>query len=189
MSIKIAKDGCGGLDIVFSGHNVGLARDDLIKLAAAALSLVPEFAEIGDNLLTQDNRFTDQPIFVVQEASELCVDPEIGGPGDEADRIVWVDDEGNEADGRRLKALEARYERDYTTEWKGWSRRVVGVIYKTEQPFFTEAAAKQYLKINGHNIKRPRIYATGSFRNAEFQLIRSLLMAVGKFAKEEVKNG
>lgn len=188
MSIKIAKDGCGGLDIVFSGHNVGLARDDLIKLAAAALSLIPEFAEIGENLLTQDNRLTDKPIFVVQEATEIYADGEILGPC-EHDRGAWFDGEGNGAEGRRLLALEARYERDHTTEWKGWRRCTVGTIYTTKQPFFTEAAAKQYLKINGHNIRRPRIYADGSYRNAEFQLIRSLLMAVGKFTKEEVKNG
>ncbi len=54
------------------------------------------------------------------------------------------------------------------------------------QPFLTEAGAKEYIRINGHNLGETRIYAEGSYRNAEWRFMRELILAL---APEEVSRG
>lgn len=49
------------------------------------------------------------------------------------------------------------------------------------QPFFTRTGAEEYLRINGHNLRgkeEARIYVEYAFRNAEWQAVRKLLMAM-----------
>lgn len=51
------------------------------------------------------------------------------------------------------------------------------------QPFFTRAGAEHYLEINGHNLRGPeplRIFVESAYRNAEWQAIRALLLALAK---------
>jgi hypothetical protein len=43
---------------------------------------------------------------------------------------------------------------------------------------FTEQGCKDYLARDGHNLKEPRIYAAGSYRNSEWQAVRNYLAAL-----------
>ncbi|EFD9738697.1 ead/Ea22-like family protein, partial [Escherichia coli] len=53
------------------------------------------FGIIGENIRTQDNRITSDPMFCVYQKREIVVDADY-----DHDRIVWVDEDGNEANKR-----------------------------------------------------------------------------------------
>lgn len=42
----------------------------------------------------------------------------------------------------------------------------------------TEQGCKDFIRVNGHNLNEPRIYAYGSYRNAEFIALRKWLMSL-----------
>ena len=44
------------------------------------------------------------------------------------------------------------------------------------QPFFTEQGAEDYLAINRHNLRLPRIYVKSAYRNVEWQYVRDELI-------------
>ena len=128
--------------------------------------------EIGRLIKTQDNRITDQPIFVVEESKLIITDPDYGYDAEE-----WVNMEGcdyetaSETKARRLDALAEDF-RD-TGKWKKF-------FYKETWEFltacFTESGCIDYLRLNGHRLGKTRIYAYGNFRNYEYQSIRKFLL-------------
>lgn len=139
-------------------------------------NIPPELRAIGELLRTQDNRVTDQPMFIVQEKRIVIgFDPDYS-QGDE-DIVWWIDDCQYFMGDELFEKMERAYEETsdipenwhrhgFTTEW----------VYVTA--CFTEQGCKDYLAKNGHNLKEPRIYADGSYRNAEFRLIRDWLMTL-----------
>lgn len=143
--------------------------------------------KIAQNLTTQDNRITADPIFYVQENQRIWgFDPHY------SENYVWIDDEGNDIGEEFYDDLDFLEENDYCDEEdviKCRERlRQYGVneencqkvyyidIWENVQPFFTEEEAQQYLKINGHNLKNPRIYVACAFRNEEWQLMREYII-------------
>lgn len=54
----------------------------------------------------------------------------------------------------------------------------MGMQYEYVTACFTEEGAQAYLSVNGHNLRKPRIYADGSYRNAEYRDIRNWLMSL-----------
>lgn len=142
-----------------------------------------ELRRIGELLRTQDNQVTDQPMFIVQEKRIVIgFDPDYS-QGDE-DIVWWIDDCQYFMGDELFEKMERAYEETsdipenwhrhgFTTEW----------VYVTA--CFTEQGCKDYLAKNGHNLKEPRIYADGSYRNAEFRLIRDWLMSLASV--EEAK--
>ena len=50
--------------------------------------------------------------------------------------------------------------------------------YIPKHPFFTEQGAKDYIKINGHNLREPRIYVESGHRNYEWREVRAHLMSL-----------
>lgn len=63
------------------------------------------FGIIGENIRTQDNRITSDPMFCVYQKREIVVDADY-----DYDRIVWVDEDGNEANKRQSRRLELLHE-------------------------------------------------------------------------------
>ncbi|EKY6118221.1 ead/Ea22-like family protein, partial [Escherichia coli] len=63
------------------------------------------FGIIGENIRTQDNRITSDPMFCVYQKREIVVDADY-----DHDRIVWVDEDGNEANKRHSRRLELLHE-------------------------------------------------------------------------------
>ncbi len=131
-------------------------------------------AEIGEAVRTQNNRITNLPIFVVQQKRRIMgMDPEY------ADNVIWCDREADysEATSQQAKRLEALYHggRDTGT----WDRYGYVDIWEFVTACFTEQGCKDYLRINGHNLKEPRIYAESGWRNAEWETIRDHLIATG----------
>ncbi len=144
--------------------------------ASAAMVNVPkEIIEIGNRIATQDNRCTDQPLFIVQQRIRVY-----GFDPDYCDSVVWLHEAGDytEADEKEAAELTAKHNNgDDTPDW-------VRTGYKDHWEFvtacFTEQGCKDFIAINGRNLKETRIYANGSYRNNEFRQVRDWLLAAAK---------
>jgi hypothetical protein len=126
---------------------------------------------IAANLRTQDNRITASPVFVVQQKRRVY-------GLEESDTYIWVDNRtGEEVDEEKATDIEVAV--DEIGEDPSCYRRS---YYRDEwvfcQPFFTEAGAQRYIDINGHNLREPRIYVEGGYRNEEWETIRAHLMGL-----------
>lgn len=81
-----------------------LAERQLAEMESRTVKLPAELYTIGELIRTQDNRITDQPMFVVFQKREI-----IGSDEHSPSRICWVWD-GEEVSELRAKRLEALYQ-------------------------------------------------------------------------------
>ncbi len=134
---------------------------------------VPErILEIARLIATQNNRATDQPLFAVQQRRRhFGIDTDYGG------NISWIDVEGYEADTQKSNELEESYE-ETREEPDGWYRTGYLDTWEFVTACFTEQGCKDYIARDGHNLKEPRIYAYGTYRNAEYQEVRDWLLSL-----------
>lgn len=137
---------------------------------APAAAVPDEVRAIGHLIATQDNWITDAPIFIVQQKRMHAAHPDY-----DHDRIAWVDADG-EASAEEAQALEAQYASS-GQEPDGWTRAAIGHTWEFVTACFTEQGCKDHIAHNGHNLREPRIYAAGSFRNKEWRAVRSFLLA------------
>lgn len=132
-----------------------------------------EVRNIGRAINSQDNRCTDQPIFIVQQKRTY-----VGSEGYNHDaRIEWRRDDSDShalASPSYAKSLERNYRETYEVK-AGWIRFSVFDVWEFVTACFTENGCKAYLATNGHNLKETRIYAEGSYRNEEFRSVRDYL--------------
>lgn len=132
-----------------------------------------ELKEIGTLICTQDNRITDQPIFVVEKSVMVITDPDYGYDAEE-----WGNTESGDyetATGTKERRLNALY--DGGRDTGDWTKFYLKEVWEFVTACFTEQGCKDYLAANGHNIGKSRIYVYGSFRNAEYQTVRNYLMS------------
>ncbi|HBY8508776.1 TPA: hypothetical protein MJC32_004169 [Klebsiella pneumoniae] len=144
--------------------------DRIAELESRTVKLPAELYTIGELIRTQDNRITDQPMFVVFQKREI-----IGSDEHSPSRICWVWD-GEEVSELRAKRLEALYQDGRDT--RGYDRYAMQEVDEFVTACFTEHGCKDYLRQNGHNLRLPYIYACGSFRNNEYQLVRNWLAGI-----------
>ncbi|HBR1079449.1 TPA: ead/Ea22-like family protein [Klebsiella quasipneumoniae subsp. quasipneumoniae] len=142
----------------------------IAELESRTVKLPAELYTIGELIRTQDNRITDQPMFVVFQKREI-----IGSDEHSPSRICWVWD-GEEVSELRAKRLEALYQDGRDT--RGYDRYAMQEVDEFVTACFTEHGCKDYLRQNGHNLRLPYIYACGSFRNNEYQLVRNWLSGI-----------
>lgn len=127
--------------------------------------------EIGALIRTQDNRITDQPIFVVEKSKMVVTDPDYGYDDEE-----WVDTDSCEHEvatetiARRLDAL-----KDGWRDTGKWEKHYLKEVWVFVTACFTEKGCEEYLKLNGHNLGKTRIYAYSTYRNHEYQAVRDHL--------------
>ncbi|CDN01413.1 hypothetical protein LGM21_07160 [Klebsiella quasipneumoniae subsp. quasipneumoniae] len=145
-------------------------RQRIAELESRTVKLPPELYTIGELIRTQDNRITDQPMFVVFQKREI-----IGSDEHSPSRICWVWD-GEEVSELRAKRLEALHQDGRDT--RGYDRYAMQEVDEFVTACFTEHGCKDYLRQNGHNLRLPYIYACGSFRNNEYQLVRNWLAGI-----------
>mgnify|MGYP003618490148 CR=1 FL=1 len=123
------------------------------------------------SLNTQDGRGTADPFYCVFSKREIVVDADYG-----YDRIHWWHPENqveaSECTARRLDLLES-----YGRETGEWVKIATSEIDHFETACFTEQGCKDFLAINGHNLRQPFIYATSLFRNWEMIALREALLA------------
>ncbi|MCQ0724236.1 ead/Ea22-like family protein [Klebsiella pneumoniae] len=147
-----------------------LAERQLAEMESRTVKLPAELYTIGELIRTQDNRITDQPMFVVFQKREI-----IGSDEHSPSRICWVRD-GEEVNPLRALRLEILYQDGRDTS--NYDRYAMQEVDEFVTACFTEHGCKEYLRQNGHNLRLPYIYACGSFRNNEYQLVRSWLAGI-----------
>jgi hypothetical protein len=146
---------------------------------------VGELVAIGELIRTQDNRITDSPIFIVQQKRKIC-----GVDADYTSHFEWIDPR----DTSEVYDDAAKAERDAEREEEGlppieWIQVGYIEIWEFVTACFTEQGCKDYLARNGHNLRQPRIYAEGSYRNQEWRTVRSYLMSLSALTAEAGKGG
>ena len=129
---------------------------------------------IKNNILTQDNRCTDQPMFIVQkEVLEMGID---SGFADEFYYFDYDDCdchgvfEGDE-DYERYSEMDEDGSLPSTIQPHGFRRR-----WEFVQAFFTEAAATEYMEANSYHFNKARVYGWTSYRNEEFRAVRNAII-------------
>lgn len=126
---------------------------------------------LAHNLRHQDNLYTRQPIYDVQEHKLIT-----GIDTDYTDQIGWFDtDGGSQADDEEAAEMEAKYDETMDVP-EGWVR--TGYDYRWEQvaSFFTQKAAEKYMATNSHRHEGElRMYVSSAYRNPEWAELRRLL--------------
>lgn len=137
-----------------------------------AAGVLPAFIpEISVRLLTQDDRITADPLFVVFQKREMVVEE-----GYDHDRIAWYDSEDcEEVFGQHADELEAKFQAGKYV-LKRFRRVAMKEVDEFVTACFTEQGCKDFLAINGHNLKKPFIYAASLYRNREMIDLRNWLM-------------
>lgn len=170
------------------GHLINQMAHALIERNAELLSLREQLAglkalpaipkalfEIGELIRTQDNRITDQPFFAVMVKREI-----ISSEDHDYDRICWVENQSGdycEATDTQHRRLEAIYQAKYEVR-EGWDRYAMKEIDVFVTGCFTERGCKDYISRNRHNMNKPFVYAFGSYRNNEYQVVRNFLQSL-----------
>lgn len=143
-----------------------LDADDAARIAA-----------IGELIRTQDNRITDSPIFIVQQRRRIY-----GIEDGYCENFVWIDGDNSYTDEERaVRDAERAENEEAEVEY-----RQCGYIdiWEFVTACFTEQGCKDYLKRDGHNLREPRIYAAGSYRNEEWRFVRKQLLSIAARAAE-----
>jgi hypothetical protein len=128
---------------------------------------------LGDRIRAQYNRATDQPMFLVQQ--EVL---DYGYKSAYSEEYDWYNNEtcepGTDEQAALLESMRRDYAEEVPEEW-------VKVYYKRRWEFvtacFTERGCEEYVKRNGHNLGKTRIYAESSYRNMEFRSVRQFLLS------------
>lgn len=127
---------------------------------------------IGERLRTQDNRITALPIFAVQQRLRIY-----GMEDEYSEHVVWLDccNDYREATPEEHEKFEALH--NDGEEVEDWQRTGYRDVWEFVTCCLTEQGCKDYIKVNGHNLKEPRIYAYSGYRNAEWEKLREYFLS------------
>jgi hypothetical protein len=121
-------------------------------------------------LLTQNNRATYQPLYVVFQKDEIVVDEEYG-----YDRIMFFDAENQvEAEERQVNRLQKLYDAGRLPN--KWDRFAIRYIPDFVTAFFTMKGADDFIKARGHRLNQPYVYVASLNDNSEMISIREYFM-------------
>ena len=155
------------------------------------------------NILTQSNSMTAEPMFIVYSKREVVADSSysydkcfyIKTKGDDYPRISveeyedLMSDYNNATDCRRISADLEGIQVDYELPEdpcsggefnpEDWELVYVKLVDKFEQAFFIRQNAENYIRNNSHNLRDGAfIYVESAYRNLEWQQIRELLLSL-----------
>lgn len=125
--------------------------------------------EIGRLIRSQDNRATAQPVFCVQQRKRIY-----GIDSNYTETFTWLH-EGEEVDASTAQQLERCRPRPEKTA--AFTRVGYVDVWEFVTASFTLKGCEDYLAVNGHNLKEPRIYVASGYRNAEWIALREFLHA------------
>jgi hypothetical protein len=139
--------------------------------------------KIASQLQTQNNKSTQNPLFVVYELKETIFNQDYGHRYiSQFNKDTWneyeLDDEWYTED--QIDERLDDYNYDSGLELTKDDLEVCENCYRDEfcQAFLTEAGAKEYIRINGHNLNKPYIWCESLHRNEEMILLRKVLMSL-----------
>lgn len=117
--------------------------------------------QLTNNLLTQDNAWTADPLFIVQQKRQIWGIDESYDP-----KIAWRCDDAVYTEGSREFRILQKME-DRGKEIEGYEKVGYIEIWEFVTACLTEQGCKDYLAVNGHNLHSPRIYVSSAYRNRE----------------------
>lgn len=139
--------------------------------------MTPEqLAALREELRTQDNAITADPLFVVlQEERIYGVSQDYQTNG-----YTWVgeDDSSVTADDDETKVLDKLLDEDRELSIGGvtFERVWYRIVPRFVTACLTRQGAEDYIACNGHNLTKPYIYVESLYRNAEMIALRYHLM-------------
>lgn len=138
---------------------------------------------------TQDNRSTRLPILyvIIETAREYGIEEDYGADGFEwikdsetytweqvvdfvCEKLQLAPDEIGEIDAKDVGFKKVFYR---------------NVERYSDNFFFTEKAAKEHLRINGHNLTKPQDYVIHAFRNDEIESVIEAMKEIVNKAEEK----
>lgn len=128
-----------------------------------------DIKSIAHEINTQDNRITADPIFCVYEKDHIPY----GISSDYSDSFEWYDPK----DGNR-SSIKDTVTKEFAKRM-GYEKVYYIDVDKFINAHFTERAAKEHIRINGHNLNKPFIYVSSLFRCGEMISIRNFLKSGG----------
>lgn len=132
----------------------------------------PVLASIAKEMVTQDNRSTDYPLFVVQVSEKIPA-----YVGQDHDGIERIEDSRMCESCKKLTANSEKVP-DYCEECPKSSffkYQYVRTFDLRAGVFFTAKACEAHIKANHYHYKDPCSYAIGSWRNPEMQTVMNFL--------------
>jgi hypothetical protein len=129
--------------------------------------------EMAQEIRTQDNACTAEPIYVVQQRKRMYgIDPDLCDDGE----VVWLDcmNDHDEIEAEEAKKLEDTYNETLEVP-ENYTRTGYMDTWEFVQPFFTKKGAEEYIEANRHRLTDPRIYVDSAYRNKEWQEVRNRL--------------
>jgi hypothetical protein len=160
--------------------NLAMVQEAVKAVEGAGIAAGMErMRAIGGLIRTQDNRCTDQPVFIVQQ-KQLTY----GVDDAYTDLYHWCHRDGEGvADEVLSNRLNNRHRAGKSTG--KWEK--IGYVEHWEfvTACFTEQGCAAYLNLNRHNLHETRIYADGSFRNEEYKAVRNFLIALAAIASPQ----
>jgi hypothetical protein len=149
-----------------------------------------DWEEFRKNLKIQDNRMTQDPLYIVFERVKLSADPDYSDEweyGDTEDGYSRIGDKreellefikNNELEVKVTESMDGDEIMDAINE--DYNHSIVKFYFQIVDKFvtccFTEQGAQRYLDGNKHNLRDPHIYVTSLYRNREMLAIREMLM-------------
>lgn len=135
-----------------------------------------ELLKIGDLLRTQDNQCTADPTFVVERKRIVTgIDTDYC----DEENIVWcIEDQMIFKDDEEFHGLEYDFNEDGAIP-PDYTRTGFSHHWELVQLFFTQSAADDYIKRNGHKHDGElRVTVESAYRNHEYQAVRNWLMSL-----------
>lgn len=140
-------------------------------------TIVETLNSLVENLATQDNACTRDPIFIVQQKRLADgLDPGLGDETlwlvPECDGLYEMDDalealEIDAPEGQQYEALLAA----------GAEETGVAVVWEYVSTHFTRSAAERYIEENAHRMVESRVYVGSQYRCPEWNAVRAVLLA------------
>jgi len=140
--------------------------------------------KLSETLLSQDNRATQHPIYLVFEVTDVVIDddysPSVGGHDIET-RYIYTDPENTDSGTIELDDVD-----DYIKDQKENYDEIIDIDSLTklrvaEIPNFvnahlTDEGAKLYIKQNKHNLNKPYTYVNSFYRCHDMIDLREFLL-------------
>jgi len=127
---------------------------------------------VAERMLTQDNRVTSNPIFIVERKHRVYgIDTQWG------EEVVWLYDGLEVTDEKEIERLEAEFQEE-GTEPDDYTRTSFHDTWEFVTACFTKAGCEEFIRRDGHNHGETRIYVASGYRNEEWKAVRKYLMSL-----------
>lgn len=129
-----------------------------------------ELKNIGEKMISQNNRLTQCPLFVIQVDRDIAVGQDM--EWDKKERNEYY--EGDLCDSC-MEVGDVPEECDDCPDEAFHFLKTIEEFDLRAGAFFTEEACEEHIKANDYHYKNPRSFAVSTWRNFEMQMVMNYL--------------